>query len=237
VGAFVIGLRNPTPWLAVGLAVVGVAAALPSLSTLLPDGFLRARRGLPAILVCRVLATATFIGVDSFVPLAAARIHHAKPLVQGLVIVGAALTWTLGQTIMARRPPAQPRRAIAFGFALMVLGVALVSPVLWSHWPLWATFLSWPVGGLGIGMIFNPSTVAAMSYADVGREGMVSSQVHLSDSLGFSLMGGIGGAIVAVADRHGVDLRVALAVSFGCAAACALTGSVVAHRVVPRPRS
>ena len=40
-------------------------------------GLFAARSGLPAVLACRVLATATFLGVDSFVPLAADRIHGA----------------------------------------------------------------------------------------------------------------------------------------------------------------
>ena len=117
-----------------------------------------------------------------------------------------ALTWTVGQAIIARRPHTEPRRAVALGYCLLIIGIILVTPVLWSGWPLWATFLSWPVGGLGMGILFNPTTVASMSYADPGQEGQVSSQLHLADSLGFSMMGGIGGAIVAMADRTSIDL-------------------------------
>ena len=65
--------------------------------------------------------------------------------------------------------------------------------MLWSGWPLWATFLGWAVGGFGMGLLFNPTTVATMSYATPGTEGRVSSQLTLADAFGFSLMGGIGG--------------------------------------------
>lgn len=231
VGAMVVGLRSSNLLVVLLSVVGGLGLALPMLRRLLPDGFLTARTGFPAILSCRVLATATFLGVDSFVPLAADRIHGATPIIQGFVIVGAALSWTLGQSIMARRPHIDPQHAVRLGFVLLATGTLLVTPVLWSEWPLWATFLSWPVGGLGMGILFNPTTIAAMSYAPEGREGSVSSQVQLADALGFSLMGGIGGAIVAIADRSELSLRSALATNFGIAVLLATVGAVVSRGV------
>jgi len=234
VGALAVGLRSPHPATALLLTAAGLALAVPMLRRLMPAGFLRARRGIPAVVACRALATATFLGVDSFLPLAADRIHGASPVVQGFVIVGAALTWTLGQALTARRPDVDPAAAVRLGFALLIGGTLLVVPVLWSGWPLWATFLSWPVGGLGMGILFNPTTVAAMSYADAGHEGEVSSQVQLADALGFSLMGGIGGAVVAVADRGAIALRGAIAVNFGLAVACAAVGLVASRGATRR---
>jgi hypothetical protein len=231
VGVMVVCLRAASPIVFTLGTAAGLALAVPMLRRLMPDGFFTARRGFPAVLSCRVLATATFLGVDSFVPLAADRIHGATPIVQGFVIIGAALCWTVGQAVMARRPEFPPQRAVRIGFALLVLGTLLVLPVLWSGWPLWATFLSWPVGGLGMGILFNPTTTAAMSYASDGREGNVSSQVQLSDALGFSLMGGLGGAVVAVADRTSFSLTGAIGTNFALAIGCALVG-VVASRGV-----
>ena len=103
--------------------------------------------------------------------------------------------------------------------------------MLWAGWPLWVTFFSWAVGGLGMGILYNPSTVATMSYATDGREGLVSSQVRLSESLGFSLMYGVGGAMVAVADRTALTLTAALAINFGLAATCAIAGIVASRGI------
>jgi MFS family permease len=230
-GLFVLGLRAANPAIAVVSAAAGVAVGLPALRRLLPAGFFTARRGQPAVLTCRLLATATFMGVDGFIPLAADRIHGASPIVQGFTIIGAALTWTSGQAIVARREALPPATAVRIGFSLLFVSVGLVLPVLSNSWPLWATFLGWAVGGMGMGVLYNPTTVAAMSYAGEGREGTISSQVQLVDALGFSLMGGVGGAAVAYADRSGGDLRGALAASFGIAAACALTGVLVSRGV------
>src|SRR5207302_678104 len=142
----------------------------------------------------------------------------------GSVIIGSACTWTLGQWFMARHPDIPPRRGVLTGFALLLAGIVLVAPVLHDGWPLWATFLGWSVGGLGMGCLFNPTTVSAMSYAQPGTEGLVGGQVSLADAVGFSLMGGIGGAMVAIADRTSLALTTALGANFTIAAVLACIG-------------
>lgn len=234
VGVLLLALASGTLWHVVVGGVAGAALGLHSLRRLLPSGFFSGRRGYPAVLTVRVLAAATFIGIDSFLPLAADRIHGATPMVQGFVIVGAALSWTGGQVLAARRPQARPDRMVRAGFILLATSSLLVAPVLWSGWPLWATFIGWAVGGLGMGVLYNPSTVVAMGYADDGREGLVSGQVRLTDALGFSMMYGVGGAIVAVADRGAITLQWALGVNFALSFGCAALGLAASRNVRAR---
>jgi MFS family permease len=231
IGMFVTALQVRHVTLAVGGAVAGLAIGVPSLRRLLPAGMHRAARGLPAVVACRILATAAFLGADSFIPLAADRIHGASPTVQGFVIIGASLTWTGGQWFVARDPDIDPRRAVRWGFATLALGLAASLPVLAAGWPLWATFFGWAIGGFGMGLLFNPTTVTAMSHAQEGAEGLVSSQVNLADAVGFSTMGGIGGAMVAISERTGLPLSGALAINFGLAIALAGIGMLCAGRI------
>src|SRR4029077_12338965 len=151
IGMLVTSLQFANPIAALGGAVIGLAMALPSLRRLLPAGLQHAARGLPAAVLCRILATAAFLGADSFIPLAADRIHGASPTIQGFVIIGASLTWTAGQWFMAHHPGIDPRRAVRWGFAPMAVGLAASLPVLISGWPLWVTFFSWGIGGFGMG--------------------------------------------------------------------------------------
>jgi MFS family permease len=234
IGLLVTALQFKNPIAAVGGSSLGLAVALPSLRRLLPAGVHRAARGLPAIVLCRMIATAAFLGADSFIPLAADRIHGASPSAQGFVIIGASLTWTLGQWFMSRHPEIDPRRAVRLGFATMALGLAASLPVVAAGWPLWATFISWAIGGFGMGMLFNPTTVTAMSHADEGAEGLVSSQVNLADAVGFSTMGGIGGAMVAISDRTDLSLAGALGINFGLAITLACIGAICARRIASR---
>lgn len=231
VGALATGLQMAQPLAAIAVTIAGAAVAWWALRILLPAGVMVARTGLAAIVAARILATATFMGVDTFIPLAADRIHGARPLVQGFVIIGAAISWTGGQWVRARRPVEQPGPAVRTGFLVLALGVVLVAPVLWSGWPLWATFVAWCVGGFGMGLLFNPTSVATMEYAEAGNEGKVSSQIALGDALGFSLMGGVGGATVAVADRGSIDITTALGLNFAIAFALAMLGVLASRRI------
>jgi hypothetical protein len=233
VGAFATGVQLSNPVAAAVVSVAGAAVAVRALRGLLPAGIIRARLGFPSIVACRILATAAFLGADSFIPLAAARVHGVRPLVQGFVIIGAALAWTGGQWVRAHRPIERPDLAVRNGFLVLALGIALVVPVLWPGWPLWATFLGWAVGGYGMGLLFNPTTVTAMGYATPGTEGRVSSQLTLGDALGFSLMGAFGGGSVALADHTSVTIRGALGVNFALAGCVAVVGAFAARRIRP----
>lgn len=234
IGSFVTSLQFRNPVAAVGGAAFGLAIGLPSLRRLLPAGVHRAARGLPAIVLCRIFATAAFLGADSFIPLAADRIHGTSPTVQGFVIIGASLTWTCGQWFVARHPDIDPRRAVRWGFVTMAIGLGASAPVLASGWPLWATFFTWAIGGFGMGLLFNPATVTAMSHADEGAEGLVSSQVNLADAVGFSMMGGVGGAMVALSDRTSLSLAGGLGINFSLAIALACIGAICARRIAAR---
>ncbi len=231
VAVLVVSLPSSQWIVVVAGGVFGGWFALRMLARLLPSGIVRARAGQPAVLACRLLATSTFMGIDGFVPLAADRIHGARPIVQGFTIIGAALTWTGGQALIARRPDVRPANAVRLGFSILGFGALLVVPVLWAGWPLWATFLGWAVGGIGMGVLYNPTTVAAMSYATEGSEGDTGGQMQLVDSLGFSLMGGVGGAVVAFSDRSSFALSHALGACFAMAIACAALGVVAARGV------
>jgi len=234
IGTLVTSLQFANPIAALGGAAIGLAMALPSLRRLLPAGLQHAARGLPAAVLCRILATAAFLGADSFIPLAADRIHGASPTIQGFVIIGASLSWTSGQWFVAHRPDLDPSRTVQVGFAVLTLGLAASIPVLVEGWPLWVTFFCWSIGGFGMGLLFNPTTVAAMSYADEGAEGLVSSQVNLADAIGFSTMGGIGGAMVALSDRTSLTLPGALAINFAIAIGLGCCGVVCARRISAR---
>jgi hypothetical protein len=105
--------------------------------------------------------------------------------------------------------------------------------VVWESTPLWTTSLAWTVAGLGIGLVFNTTSVTAMAAALPGGEGLVASQLQIADALGFALVGGIGGALVGLADRGSVSLSNALAIQFGLSFAAAVVGALLGGRVTP----
>jgi MFS family permease len=233
-GLVVTGLAAENPAVLVGLAIPGLLLAVPALARLLPPGIGHAARGTAAAVVARLFVGMAFFGTDTFIPLAATRIHGVTTLVAGLVITAASITWTLGAQWSARAAGRHdPGLTVRAGFIAVALGVVLTLPVVWESTPLWTTSLAWTVAGLGIGLVFNTTSVTAMAAALPGGEGLVASQLQIADALGFALVGGIGGALVGLADRGSVSLSSALAIQFGLSFVAAVVGAVLGGRVTP----
>lgn len=239
VGLLIAGVQSPDAPIAVVSTMSGAIVGVASFRRLMPPGILRARPGLPAILACRSLATAAFLGADSFIPLAADRIHGASATVQGFVIIGAALAWSVGSALGSRRdsPQRDLARSSRTGFVLLIVGLVGVLPVLSADWSLLATFATWCIAGLGMGLLFVPTSAAALEYADSGTEGTIGSQINLADNVGFALMGGLGGATVAASDRtqwplsHALASNLLMGISFG------FVGFLLARRISRRGAS
>jgi MFS family permease len=229
-GLVLAGLQSGSLLAAAAFLVPGFALAGPALVRLLPDGTLQARPGIPAAVASRLCVNIAFFGCDTFVPLAATRLHGASTLVAGSVILGGSLVWTVGAIFSARAGWPAPRAA-RLGFVALAAGTAGTILVTVAAIPLWVIFLTCAVSGFGIGVVFNTTSVAAMGQAPAGREGLVGSQLGVADALGFATIGAIGGAMVGAADRGVLELGPALALVFLLASAIALVGAGLAPRV------
>lgn len=231
-GIAVAGLQIASLAPALVITAVGVALAGPALVRILPPGTLRAAPGIPAAVAARLCVNIAFFGTDSFIPLAAVRIHGATTLVAGAVIIGGSLLWSLGAQVSARsHDERHSAAAVRTGFLVLALGIVGTSLVVISTWPLGLTFLTWAVGGFGIGVVFNTTSSTAIAQAPPGREGLVSSQLGVADTLGFATIGAIGGSVIGAVDRTSLTLGYALTLVFALAALAALVGAKVAPRV------
>jgi MFS family permease len=232
VGLALTGLQTRFIPVAVVLTLGGVAIAIPPLRRLLPEGTIHARRGLAATVAARFCVNVAFFGADTFLPLAASRLHGAGPLGAGAIVVGASLTWTAGSWLTAKRSEAwHPGRAVAIGSIIVGVGIISAAPIVVRTTPLWLTFVGWSLAGPGIGIVFTLTAVTALDNVPAGREGLVSSQLQMADALGFALISGIGGALVAVADHTALTLSQALVLQFSLAAAVAVVGALAGVRV------
>jgi predicted MFS family arabinose efflux permease len=232
VGLVVAGLASARLVVFVSLVGIGIAATVVPLRRLFPEGALRAASGTGAAVAVRLCVGMAFFGADTYVPLIATRIHGSGTLTAGLVIMSASFTWTAGAARAARLAGRRdPAVIVRVGFLLILAGIALTMPVLSTRVSLVVAFFTWAVAGFGIGLVFNTTSVAAMGTAPLGREGVVSSQLQIADTLGVAVMGGVGGALVGLADRTDLTLSAALAIQLGLAGAIAVVGALIAPRM------
>jgi MFS family permease len=208
------------------LVVGGFAALLWSFLQLSPVGTLRVARGLPAAVAVRGMVTFSFLGADAFVSLALHDVRGMSIRQAGVVLSSAVLAWTGGSWFAARTiQRLGPRRLVTMGMACITLGIGAMALVVSTSISPWFAIGAWLVAASGIGMSYAPLSQAVISSADPAQLGAATSALQLSDVLGFALGTGFGGALVALADRHDVELG-GSTVHAGVIMAFAVTGTV-----------
>jgi MFS family permease len=230
-GLIVGGLSNvgPAPIAFVG---IGLLVATPAFARLTPRGTLRASRGLPAAVLVRGLLTFAFFCADAYVPLAIQEWRGLPAVVSGLVFTASTLAWTGGSWIQAHRiERVGPRRFLAVGSLVLIVGVLGFATILIPTVPLIVGVVTWSIAGLGMGFSYSTLSLVVLREAPPEEQGSATAGLQLSDVLGTSLGTGLGGALVAAGIRAGSPGWVGLAETFGVAAAVAVVAFVVSGRV------
>ncbi len=224
-GVLLYGLDG-VGWAILPAAVAGLAGLAYGLPRLLPAGTLRLRRGLPSVVLVRGLLAGAFVGTDVFIPLALTKLHHFSPTQAGIVLTVGALGWSAAAQIQGRSR--RPREFYALlGAVLVTAGIVLAAVALQLSG--WLAAPAWIVGGAGMGFAIGSLSVLLLALSPEDEQGVNSSALQISDTLGSSLVVGAAGALVT---GFGVDrLGTGLAVAGVLFAAIALLGVVAALRL------
>jgi MFS family permease len=223
-------------WLGLGVAVLGFAALAVSVPRLLPAGTLRARRGLPTIVLMRGLMAGCYVGTESFVPLLLVNERRLSSTEAGLVLTVATISWALG-TYTANRTRALPGGrpgAIRFGALATACGIAMAMLALPHALPPIVAGLAMLVSAFGMGLSIPSVSVLLIELSPVEDQGTNSAALQMCDNLASIISLGVAGAIFhALHTRAGHDGHVYVII-FGVMVAIALLAFAVAPRVVPR---
>ncbi|HEY6297104.1 MAG TPA: MFS transporter [Streptosporangiaceae bacterium] len=219
-----------------GLALIAAAGVtgLPAFRRLVPPGTLTVRPGLPATVAMRGLLTFAFFGADAYVTLAVTAVKHRSPVVAGLAVTGATLSWTAGAWVQARLSDRwEGRRLVRTGLLIVLVGIAGMALDLLPAVPVAEGIAAWTVAGLGIGLAYAPLSLLMLREAQPGQEGQASASLNLTDVLGTAIGIGVGGA--AVAAEASRDLRAGIWAAFAVAATVGLLALVVTRRLPSGP--
>ena len=233
------------PPLAIALALGGGWLALAALRHLLPPGALRLAPGRPAVVATVFGVAFAFFGTEAFVPLSVVEVRGGSVTLGGVALSAAAVTWTAGSWLHARGASAGIRRGlVTSGAALIGVGIVITGLMLLPSTPVLVASLGWAVAGLGMGLAYSTLALVMLETSTPGEEGFSSSAIQLMFTLGTAFGAGIGGAIVAVAERGVVELATAIGLVFGLMVVMGALAVLVSLRVprgpadvasVPRP--
>jgi MFS family permease len=214
------------------LVVLGFSLVAVAFRRLTPAGTLLAARGLPAAVLLRGILTFAFFCADAYVPLALQHWRGLSPAVAGIALTGATLAWTAGAWTQARRfDQWGARRLVRGGFVVVVAGIAGFGLVLWPGMPVIVGLLAWTLAGFGMGLAYAPLSLTILREAPPDGMGAATSGLQLSDVLGTALGTGVGGALVALGARAGLEPWVGLLGAFIVGATIGLLGIALAGRL------
>ena len=185
----------------------------------------------PAVVVLGLVSLA-FFGTEAFLPLTLNEVRGQAPVVAGLALTAATLTWTGGAWLQARKDGEWSRRAIATaGLSLVAAGIVVTATTLAGEIPPVFAVLGWGIGGLGMGLTYTSSTLSILSEATDGHEGGASASIQVANMAGITVGTSLGGAILAAGGAAGGATSTALGVIFPAMAVLALLAIVAARRL------
>jgi len=226
--------QHPSP-LSVALAVIGLAALVWGLRTLLPAGTIAARRGVAAPIALRGVLAGAFFGIEAIVPLSMTVQHGYSATAAGLPLACSGLTWAAGSWWQGRGGHADEQehrvRLVRAGFAFMALSAIAVAVSAQPDLPGWLIYPAWGLAGIGAGLTMSSVSVLLLSYTNDADRGSDSAALQLSDATASAVTTGVAGVLVAAAARGALGYTAAFTVLDLAMAAVALLGVLVAGQV------
>jgi predicted MFS family arabinose efflux permease len=202
------------------VAAAGLAGLFYGVSTLLPGGLMRLRRGLPTAVAMRGLLLGAMSGTEAFIPLVLTSRYGFSPALAGIMLTAGALGWSAGSWWQGRFPGPSRVRFAVVGAGLHAVGIGAVA--LSFPFSGWLILPAWIVAGLGIGLAYPALSVQVLSLSPESAQGTNSSAMQISDTLGASLAVGLAGALV---NASGLNAGVL------CMTVVALVAALAAPRV------
>ncbi|WP_295101492.1 MFS transporter [uncultured Microbacterium sp.] len=231
VAVLALNLVGDVPGAGPVLAVVAVVVALVAVRALLPAGTLRARRGLPSVLLVRGLAAAGFFGAQVYIPYLLTDRYAVSPTIAGLSLTGGALAWSAAATLQGRLGVRLSSAvAVRVGTVLVVAGVLLALVAVMLAAPVAVIIVAWIVAGAGMGLMSPRTSALTLEMSAPENQGFNSSAMTVADSFGSALALAIAGVLFTGIAGVG-DPFVAV---FAFAGIIALAAAVLAPRVAPR---
>jgi MFS family permease len=181
-----------------GLAVLGIVGVAVVAPLLLPSGMWVMRRGLPTVMLSRFLASVSFFGTTTYVPLFLVSERGLTLGQAGLVLAIGSVGWAAGSWIQgSSRHDGHRERLVTLGgvgLAVGILGCLLTAAL---GLPAAVVAVSISVMGLGMGLTTATTSVLTLGLSSQAEHGESSTSLNLSDVLGSVLGIATAGAIFA----------------------------------------
>ena len=187
IGVFLLQISGTftSIWAMVLVGSTGLTLSAITLPRLLPPGSFSLKRGIPALVVTRLLMMGAVTGAEVVLPLLLQRVQGWTPSSASLVVTASALSWAAGSVIQSHIHVGKNRlRLPRIGMVFVVIGLAPLTMLLQTSAPHWPIFIAWLLAGLGVGLTHSTISDLTLGSTDPSMHGRASSWLQVADSVG-----------------------------------------------------
>ncbi|CAN5771758.1 MFS transporter [soil metagenome] len=238
---FLVGLELEPWYLATMVTTAGLVGLVMMLLRLMQEGIFVDRPMLAGAISVRSLCFGAFLISETYMVFALTEFGEVSATTAGIVLTAGSLSWTAGSLIQAAwdkrtGTSGRPLRVL-IGVGSMIFGIGLIygTVVVSQDIGIIVSVIGWIATGLGMGLAYPTSSTIALSHAEKGSEGKVSSSTLLGDLFASSTGIGLSGVLLAygLTSDWSAPAATTLAMSFGVVLlALALTGALRLMRAV-----
>lgn len=231
-GAVVVGLTADFDDICLGWVVAAISITVIAFAArpLLPIGTLRARPGLPSVVLMRGIVAGAFFAGEAYIPNLLMNRFEFTPTWAGVALMFAALAWAGASSLQGRYGDRLGNIRIA-AIALTLVAIALAGVLLTAALSLspWVIVLGWALAGGGMGLLYPRLTVLTLAYSDARDQGFNSSALSISDSGGSAVTIAVAGLLFATVGGGAFGYIGVFALCIGLLVIASLPGCRLGH--------
>lgn len=220
--------------LTIGIALASLVLLAVAVLRLMPHGFARFGRGLPAVVIQRGCQAGAFFAAEAFLPLLLRELHGFSLVQAGSVLTIGSIGWALGSWLQSR-PWLLLRRdqIIQVGSLMAIVGAASLvvgAGLPGIHW-IWIGIGN-SIAGFGMGLAVASTSLAVFTLSQTEELGRNTSSLQVADSLGNSLATAAAGTVFVLLHPGG-DVHLTYGLLIGVSVLAALLAFAAAGRIGP----
>ena len=193
-------------WYAWVIPAAALAIVVVAVRPLLPRGALLVRRGLPATVMLKGVAAATFFATEVYLPYLLTERYGLASWLAGLILTVGAVSWALGSALQSRIGERMEHAAVLrLGSMVLVVGVAVQFLTAWLELSPVVAAAGWFVAGGGMGLIYPRMGTLVLGHSTERDQGFNSAALSIADSVGGATAIAFAGLMFAVGLGLGVN--------------------------------
>ncbi|MCS5719063.1 MFS transporter [Herbiconiux sp. CPCC 205763] len=208
------------------LGGVALVVTVIALRPLIPPRTLLGGRGLPTVVLLRMLLAGGYVAAEVYLPYFLTGEFGLSPALAGLALTAAGVAWGVSSWLQGQfSDRLTTRTSLRIGTAGVSLAVGIVLLTAFLGLPAWVAIVGWAVSGAGMGLCYPRLSVLVLEYSAPGNQGFNSSALNIADAVGPAMALSFAGILFQSFDAFPAVFALGLLLTLGALTLSGRTGT------------